>query len=83
MLSWTPIRGATYYNVQLYRGGGKVLSVWPAHADFQLRPTWRFDGRRYKLKPGRYRWYVWPGFGKRRADRYGRVIGAGTFVIVR
>jgi hypothetical protein len=83
-LSWTPVRGATYYNVQLYRGGStKVLSIWPAHASLQLRRKWRFEGRRYKLKPGRYRWYVWPGFGKRRAARYGPRIGSGTFVMVR
>ncbi|MBV9002130.1 MAG: hypothetical protein JO304_23950, partial [Solirubrobacterales bacterium] len=82
MLSWTPVRGATYYNVQLYRGG-KVLSIWPTQADLQLRRKWRFDGRRYHLKAGQYRWYVWPGFGRRSSARYGHVIGSGTFVVVR
>ena len=81
-LSWTPVRGATYYNVQVYRGK-KVLSVWPKQADLQLRRTWRFDGRRYHLKPGRYRWYVWPGFGRRSAADYGHIVGSGTFVVVR
>ncbi len=82
MLTWTPVRGATYYDVQLYRHG-KVLSIWPGHASLQLRRSWRFDGHRYRLKPGRYRWFVWPGFKKRSAGRYGRVIGAGTFIVVR
>jgi hypothetical protein len=82
LLSWTPVRGATYYNVQLYRSG-KVLSVWPKHSTLQLRGSWKFDGHRYRLKPGRYTWYVWPGFGKRSAARYGRVIGQGTFVVMR
>src|SRR5205814_759213 len=27
-LTWAPIRGASYYNVQLVRGG-TILSVWP------------------------------------------------------
>jgi hypothetical protein len=82
LLSWTPILGATYYNVQLYRGRGhKVLSVWPKQASLQLRPTWRFDGRRYHLKPGRYRWYVWPGFRRRSAGRYGHMVGSSTFVV--
>ena len=80
MLTWTPVRGATYYNVQLYRQGAKVLSMWPAHARLQLPRNWRFDGHRYRLRPGRYRWFVWPGFGKRSAGRYGHRIGAGTFV---
>jgi hypothetical protein len=82
MLSWTPVKGASYYNVQLYRDG-KVLSTWPAHARLQLRRSWKFDGRRFRLKPGRYRWYVWPGFGRRSAARYGHRIGAGTFVVAR
>jgi len=84
MLAWTPVRGATYYNVQLYSGDPrKVLSLWPAHASLQLKRTWRFDGRRYRLRPGRYRWFVWPGFGKRSAGRYGNRIGSGTFIVVR
>jgi len=82
MLSWTAAPSATYYNVQLFRGG-KVLSVWPTHASLQLNRTWRFQGRRYRLKPGKYKWYVWPGLGRRKAGRYGDMIGSGTFVIVR
>jgi hypothetical protein len=83
MLAWTPVRGATYYNVQLFTGDPrKVLSLWPAHASLQLKRTWRFDGRRHRLKPGRYRWFVWPGFGKRSAGRYGKSIGSGTFIVV-
>jgi hypothetical protein len=83
-LSWTAVPGATYYNVQLYRGDpNKLLSLWPVRASLQLHRTWRFDGRRYRLKPGRYKWYVWPGFGKRKAARYGRMVGSGTFIVVR
>lgn len=84
LLSWTPVRGATYYNVQLYRDGkSKVLSAWPAKAELQLRHSWRYHGRRYRLKPGRYRWLVWPGYGKRRSAHYGHMIGSWTFVMAR
>ncbi|MGA8336118.1 MAG: hypothetical protein WB761_15330, partial [Solirubrobacteraceae bacterium] len=83
MLSWTAAPSATYYNVQLFRSGGKVLSMWPKHASLQLRRAWKFEGRRYRLKPGNYRWYVWPGLGRRKAGRYGHMIGSGTFVVVR
>lgn len=83
MLTWTPVRRATYYNVQVYRNGKKVLSAWPTQPALQLRHTWRYHGHRYRLRPGRYRWYVWPGFGKRRAAHYGREIGSGTFMIAR
>ncbi|MGA8717624.1 MAG: hypothetical protein WB557_06435, partial [Solirubrobacteraceae bacterium] len=84
MLTWTAVPGATYYNVQLFRADPtKVLSIWPKHAGLQLHRTWRFDSRRYRLKPGKYRWYVWPGFGRRSVGRYGRMVGSGTFVVVR
>jgi hypothetical protein len=80
LLRWKPVRGASYYNVQLYRGT-KILTLWPARASLRLKRAWRFDRRFYRLTPGRYRWYVWPGFGSRAAARYGSLIGHGRFVI--
>lgn len=79
-LVWTPVKGASYYNVQLMRGR-KVLSAWPVRTRFQLRRTWRYNGRRYRLRPGVYRWYVWPGYGRISAARYGRLLGGSTFVV--
>jgi hypothetical protein len=38
-------------------------------------------GRRQRLIPGPYRWYVWPGFGSRSARRYGRLLGTRSFEI--
>ncbi len=83
LLAWTPKRNADYYNVQLYRGKTKVLSIWPKDASVQLNRTWRFARHRHRFKPGIYRWYVWPGFGPRTNNNYGRLIGTGKFVIVR
>jgi hypothetical protein len=83
LLLWTPVRHATYYNVQLYREGRKVLSIWPSQPELALSRSWTFARHRFALKPGRYRWYVWPGLGSRRAARYGSLIGAGTFVVAR
>ncbi|HEY5428458.1 MAG TPA: hypothetical protein VIK04_05020, partial [Solirubrobacteraceae bacterium] len=70
----------TYYNVQLFRRG-KVLSAWPTRASLRLPRSWRFRGHRHRLAPGRYRWYVWPGFGPRQAARYGHVVGTATFAV--
>ena len=81
-LAWTRVKGASYYNVQLVRGR-KVLSVWPTRTNFRLRRTWTYKGRRYRLRPGVYRWYVWPGFGRISAGRYGRLLGSSTFVVTR
>jgi hypothetical protein len=30
-----------------------------------------------------YRWYVWPGFGRISAARYGRLLGSSTFVVAK
>jgi hypothetical protein len=81
-LDWIPVRGATYYNLQIVRGR-KVLSAWPAQSSFRLRRTWMFNGRRYQLRPGTYRWYVWPGYGRISASRYGRLLGSSTFVVTK
>jgi hypothetical protein len=80
-LTWTPVRGARYYNVQLFRNGRKILSEWPRQASLQLKSKWRFHGKRYRLKPGEYRWYVWPGEGPRAENRYGRMVGKRSFTI--
>ena len=79
-LIWTAVKKASYYNVQLVRGQ-KVLSAWPARPGFRLRRTWSYNGRRYRLRPGVYRWYVWPGYGKIAAAKYGRLLGSSTFVV--
>jgi hypothetical protein len=80
MLRWTSVRGARYYNVQLFRGNRKVLSVWPAKPQLQLDRRWHFDGRRERLRAGRrYRWFVWPGRGARAANDYGPLVGTRTF----
>jgi hypothetical protein len=83
LLRWTSVRGAGYYNVQLFRGKRKILSAWPRLARLQLERRWRYEGRRHGLAPGRYRWYVWPGKGPRAANRYGERIGARSFVVAR
>jgi hypothetical protein len=79
LLTWTPVRHARYYNVQIFRKGRKVLSAWPRRAALQMKFHWRFRGKRRRLRPGVYRWYVWPGKGPRAANRYGKRIGRRSF----
>jgi hypothetical protein len=83
LLRWRSVNGASYYNVQLFRGKTKILSAWPAGSRLQLHRSWRYLGHRYTLVRGHYRWYVWPGFGPRSAHRYGGSIGRSSFSIVR
>ena len=83
LLRWRGVSRATYYNVQLYRAGRKVLTAWPRRTRLQLAARWRFNKRVQRLAPGVYRWYVWPGYGKASARRYGPLLGTSTFVVVR
>jgi hypothetical protein len=81
MLRWTEIHDAGYYNVQLLRNGRKLLSAWPGGAHLKLERAWRFAGHRFRLRPGRYTWLVWPGRGKRSRNDYGPLIGRATFTV--
>ena len=83
LLIWKPVRKASYYNVQIFRGRTKVLSSWPKRPQFQLKRRWRFAGKRYRLVPAKYCWYVWPGHGKRSKRDYGKRLGRSCFRIVR
>jgi hypothetical protein len=78
-LTWLPVKGASYYNVQLYRGG-RILSRWPKRTSFTLPVSWSYLGRHHRLNSGSYRWYVWPGFGNPAQARYGRLLGSSSFV---
>jgi hypothetical protein len=83
LLIWKRVRKADYYNVQIFRGGAKVLSSWPRRPRFQVQRRWRFGGRQYRLVPGKYCWYVWPGHGRRAKRDYGKRLGKSCFRIVR
>jgi hypothetical protein len=83
MLMWKKARRASYYNVQLYRGARKLLSTWPRRTRLGLPRHWRYAGRARQLAPGRYRWYVWPGYGRLSARNYGHLLGSSRFTVVR
>ncbi len=80
LLRWSTVAGADYYNVQLFLAGHKVLSTWPIGTTFKLATRWTYHGHTYTFGKGRYRWYVWPGYGPRKAAKYGRLLGASVFV---
>jgi len=80
-LVWTSVANARYYNVQLFRGKTKVLSAWPIKTTFALQAKWTFGKVTYRLSPGVYYWYVWPGFGSRAKASYGAMLGSSSFVI--
>ena len=73
----------SYYNVQLFRGGRKILSAWPKSTQYRLKARWKYQGERRRLSPGRYRWMVWPGYGKRSKGDFGKRIVSSTFQVKR
>jgi hypothetical protein len=80
-LVWAKVARATFYNVQLFSRGRKILSAWPSAARLGLRRSWSYADRRFTLKKGTYHWYVWPGFGPRSKSRYGQLLGLSGFTV--
>jgi hypothetical protein len=80
LLRWSAIAGADYYNVQLFHNGHKVLSAWPVGTTLKLPGTWKYRGHHQTFGKGRYRWYVWPGYGPRKAAKYGKLVGGSAFI---
>jgi hypothetical protein len=81
LVDWKSVRNATYYNMQVWRNGRKLLSVWPLRSRYQLRARWTFRGTQHMLSNGRVTVYVWAGFGPKAAVRYGPLLGRTTFRI--
>jgi hypothetical protein len=82
-LAWLPVYHASFYNVQLIRGHRKILSVWPTQTHVRLGWRWLYRGHHYRLSPGIYRWFVWPGYRVGGGVRYGRSLGGSSFVVRR
>ena len=81
LIDWTPVRNATYYNVQVWRNGLKVLSRWPLRSSTRLRSSWAYAGRTFSFTPGHYVVYAWPGFGRKASARYGGLLGWTAFEV--
>ncbi|MBJ7457262.1 MAG: hypothetical protein JHC74_14505, partial [Thermoleophilia bacterium] len=73
-LRWRPTAGATYYNVQIFRGDRRVLNAWSTDTRLKVPEGVLRQGRSYV-------WVVWPAAGPRAAARYGTALGRSTFAI--
>ena len=74
-LSWKTVKGATYYNVQVFEGSGttkRVAIAWPAGTSYVLPAKDLVKGKSYT-------WYVWPGIGAKIKAKYGTLIGKQSF----
>jgi len=58
-----------------------VLDLFPPSAGTALPKRWVYGGLEYELTPGRYRYFVYPGFGKQSELRLGKLHLKGDFVV--
>jgi len=79
VMRWSPVSGARYYNVQLWRAGHKVLSAWPLKPRFPVARAWTFQGHHFRLEAGHYTWFVWPSMRPLPAVAYGPLVGRASF----
>jgi HYR domain len=82
LLRWRAVKKASFYNVQVFRRGQKILSVWPSRPRFRLHARWTFRSHTFHLRPGSYSWFVWPAYGPLTHPRFGKALGVSSFVFV-
>jgi hypothetical protein len=82
-ITWSTVRKARFYNVQLWRGKSKILTTWPRSPKLALSASWRFSGKRQRLVNGKYRIFVWPAFGTAKKPAYGKLVGQVGFTVRR
>jgi hypothetical protein len=58
--AWAPVASATGYHVEFFRGAKRVLARDTTRPELVVPASWVFEGVGRSLRPGVYRWYVWP-----------------------
>jgi hypothetical protein len=81
LLHWTSSPSARFFDVVLWRDGERVLDSWPSISRLRVPASWTYGGHHYRLGPGTYLWFVYPGVGSRLHPRYGPLLTSGRFTI--
>lgn len=76
--AWAPVAGASGYHVEFFRGRSLVFSTDTKRPEVSIPASWSLRGRRQRLDPGEYRWYVWARHSGLRAS--GAVVQAKLVV---
>ena len=64
--AWAPAENASGYHLELFRNGARIFARDTTRPALTIPATWTFGGKRYRLEPVEYRWYVWPIVSGRR-----------------
>ena len=67
--AWAPAPGASGYYVEVFRDAVRVFAATTPGPALTIPKSWRHDGKSRSLRPGAYRWYVWPVTDGVRASR--------------
>ena len=62
-------------------GQNVLLTFLTEEPRLRVPTSWYNAGRRRKLEPGRYRWYVWPSERSRNMGSPGTSLARGEFTI--
>jgi hypothetical protein len=80
-LRWKAVTDATYYDVVFWRDGKRFLDLWPVSPPIDFPTAQVNHGSQARLSPGRYLWFVYPGFGAKSSRRYGALAASGVLVV--
>ena len=83
VVNWAKVPKARFYNVQLWRGDVKLLTIVAAVTEAGASPVldvWREEAT---VAPRALPAPIWPAFGTVKAPRYGKAVGQVTFVVRR
>ena len=83
LVAWDAVKGARFYNLQVWLGRVKVWTTWPKKPQLKLPPSWTFEGKRVRLHDGPYRVFVFPAFGTLKDPKFGKLVGQVRFVVKR
>jgi hypothetical protein len=68
-LAWAPVAGASRYHVELFQAGTRVFVADARDSQVTVPARWKLSGAAHFLRPGEYRWLVWPIVHGRRSGR--------------
>ena len=67
--AWAPTPNASGYRVEFFRGATRIYAKDTASPGLTVPASWTYEGVAQSLRPGLYRWYVWPVIAGRRESR--------------
>jgi hypothetical protein len=83
VLRWQGSPATPYFDVVLWQDGQRLLDSWPTAPSLTIPSSWSYRGVQYRLNPGTYLWFVYPGIGSRAHARFGPLLASGRFTIGR